>query len=105
MVTLKYVPVVFKAVSPEMEIIFPRQVHSNIQEFGVCYVKAWPRLTAHVYTNDDHSCPIALRHLAIIDKYTTAEFFTLDHINSSCLHIFCLTQVKSTDITISKCSL
>lgn len=96
---ITYVP----TVTPEVEIIFPSLVHNNGQEYGVCYVKAWPLLMATVFTNDDR-CVITRHLLATIDIYTTVVFFTLDNINSSCLFITCLMQLKAEEknITISK---
>ena len=102
-----YLNIVFK-VTPEVEIIFPRLIHSNFQEFGVCMVKAWPLLlTADVFDvfTNNNSCAIAQQPLTTIDIYTTAIFFALDHINSSCLYITCWTHLKieRKNIIISKC--
>lgn len=98
---ITYVP----TVTPEVEITFPSLVHNNAQEYGVCYVKAWPLLTANVFTNDDR-CAIVKRPLTTTDHdiYTTAISFTLDNINRSCLYIICWTQLKTErkNITISK---
>ena len=74
----------FQDERPEVEIIFPRRVHTNVPEEGVCYVKTWPQPWMSVTTNES-SCVITTKPLRIIDTYTTAIFFTLNNINSSCL--------------------
>ena len=88
-----------------MKIIFPDMVHNHAQVLGVCYAKAWPQLT----TNDmdvltDDSCAITKDPVTNIDTYTTALYFTLDNVNSSCQRISCLTKFKEEvkHINISK---
>ena len=89
-----------------MKIIFPDVVHNNAQVYGACYARVWPQLT----TNDmdvltDSSCAITKGPVTNIDTYTTAVYFTLDNINSSCQRISCLTDLKEEVkyINISKC--
>ena len=96
-------------VPPEVTVVFPALVHYDVQQHGVCIVKAWPSLL----TTDDMdvfkngSCAIAKDPLSYIDIYTTALFFTLEmNINSTCFSVSCHTnhgQVETKNINISKC--
>ena len=88
-------------------MVFPNPVDTDAQETGVCLVKAWPPLITSdemdVYT--DSNCAITKGSIKNVDMYTTALFFTLDHINSKCRQVNCWTQfdTKTVPITISKC--
>ena len=93
-------------VPPEIKMIFPDSVHTNTQQFGACYVRAWPMLTAddiNVFT-DDCGCAITKYPISNESTYTTAILFTLENINSSCQHISCFTKFKEETkyITIGK---
>ena len=101
-----YVEFVLYIVSPEVKMIFPNPVDTNVPETGVCLVKAWPPLitTDEMDVFTDSNCAITKGSIKNIDMYTTAMFFTLDDINSFCLQVNCWTQldVKTARITTSK---
>ena len=94
-------------VQPEVKLVFPNHVDNNVQETGVCLVKAWPLLTTNyeMDVSTDHNCPITKGSIKHIDMYSTAIFFTLDNINSFCQRVSCWTQLdtKTIDIATSKC--
>ena len=101
--------ITFEVILPEVELILPDHagVGNNVQERprGLCFAKTWPLLTANdMDVLSDDGCTITKFPFSIIDIYTTAIFFTLDNINSSCL-ITCFMQLKTKEknITISKC--
>ena len=93
-------------VQPEVKMVFPNHVDNNVQEAGVCLVKAWPPLISNydMDVSTDNNCPITKGSIKIIDMYSTAIFFTLDNINSSCRRVSCWTQLdtKTIDIATSK---
>ena len=79
---------------------------NDVEQLGVCYVKAWPPQLINsgidVITNDD--CSITKQPLKYIDIYTRAIFFTLEgNINSPCLTVTCWTQFDIKTIHMSKC--
>ena len=101
--------ITFEVTPPEVELILPdyASVGNNVQERprGLCFAKTWPLLTANdMDVFSDNGCTITKFPFSIIDIYTTAIFFTLDNINSSCL-IACHMQLnpQEKNITISKC--
>ena len=90
-----------------MQLIFPNNVDENTLSPGACYVKAWRLLTTDeidVFTNNGCAITRYPATVAIDSTYTTAIFFTLDKINSSCHTISCLTpfRMEVKNFTISK---
>ena len=91
-------------VKPEMQMIFPDNVNTHTQQHGICYVKTFPMFTTDnitVYTDD--GCAITKYPVSINSTYTTAIFFTLDDIDSSCQYVTCLTQFKREVKNINIC--
>ena len=97
---------IFFTVPPKIGLIFPNSMPINTQQFGACYVRAWPMFTTNdidVLTDDD--CTITKYPVSDETTYTKAILFTLDNNTSSCQHITCYTQFRKEMkyITIGKC--
>ena len=97
---------IFFTVPPKIELIFPDSVPINTQQFGACYIRAWPMLTTNdIDVSTDDGCIITKYPVSDETAYTTAILFTLDNITSSCQHITCYTQFREEIkyINIGKC--
>jgi len=74
-------------------MIIANITNESSNELAVCYATGWPRpINLHITSQDD--CAITTNEVKIIDRYTTAVFFSLHNVRRSCNRITCQTESR-----------